>query len=32
MDGIPAQVFKHGGAKVTKKLLKLFELIWEIEK
>ena len=31
-DGIPAEVFKHGGTTLIKKLLNLFILIWTTER
>lgn len=31
-DGIPAEVFKHGGTKLAKKLHGLFTLVWTTEK
>ena len=30
-DGIPAEIFKHGGDELTQKLLDLFQKIWESE-
>ena len=30
-DGIPAEIFKYGGLKLTRRLVKLFKIIWKKE-
>ena len=31
-DNLPAEIYKHGGNRLTKALLHLFQEIWEQEK